>query len=1066
MKNYILEKKKKIGLFVLLFVLSVIFFIVMKSFLVNSINIINIKKFIDFKTLSLLIYIILFFFFSCLYVISELEIFKKSSKYKLLLYISLASGILITALAVFITRGNAFKTFLFVEVNDTFMDFYNSIQYGLKPYSRAVIYPPLINIVYAFIGHFVTIKDIIGTPGLRTSQDGQFVFAAYLLFTYIPFSLILFKLKKGHLVERYFFVFCVLFSLPFLYAFERANSIIWALFCMFLYIEGYQSKNSIIKIGSFFSLAIAAAIKISPALLGLLLVKERRWRDAIICAFIGGLVFMLPFTLTDGNISSLLNNIQNATANFQGYSIDGHGVEHVIGNGIYVNLINTGKFMSRLFNIDLMPVTSMLNLLFFILGISFVCMDKHAERWVSVGILCALMILCTGFSAIYNLTYISLPLMLFLDEHELKRKTDYLYIIIFIGIFIPFVNFKLSIFKTFNADMYPMRLTTFIESICLLVFIVSLLLEVARSQFLDKNECRCFFVRKMMYVVIPICLIMSGFIGFRSKAIHYFNPIGNDIANASKGFYMQNGRYDGITQNAQILILTQDLKDNGLMFSYVIDNKALQENGGNYEVQLFVNDVLLKKDIAVEAENNYIYITPQILKEHKVFDKESSKITILQSNYKSDCIHVNYIGPGKSILALNTPTDISKNVRGFSKDNDGNIRLTRKSTVLLDSNMPLNEGLEVFFSVPDTFYIDEKPSLVIEVNGKEARRINIEKMGNYIVNLLPKDVFTWSDYITHNPAEVSLYLLDANGNDVNLNFDKYIKINYIGPSKRIEELESNTDLWGMADGLQKDGSYLWMSEKVSMPFDFSTIKYLGLHVIYKITPDWFRGNNNQEFVLSLGYDHKDIGKQRTTFTKNDYLRYYHVYPEQIYNCNDLGTLFLMVNKTFSYHDIFARNDDFFQRGTMIKYIGSNNYLLDHVYSNSDIEKISDGLFLNEMKELTFNRNGKILLPKQSVLSKGLQIQYLVKDYLLQANKDKVGTLEIAIDGNNIKTIPVDKSGSYIINFGPEELRRYVNDNDSEAFCLGMQCNLAFNLKQLYLKNNEQNESISIQYIGI
>lgn len=32
------------------------------------------------------------------------------------------------------------------------MDFFNSIQYGRKPYTAGVIYPPLINLIYAIFG--------------------------------------------------------------------------------------------------------------------------------------------------------------------------------------------------------------------------------------------------------------------------------------------------------------------------------------------------------------------------------------------------------------------------------------------------------------------------------------------------------------------------------------------------------------------------------------------------------------------------------------------------------------------------------------------------------------------------------------------------------------------------------------------------------------------------------------------------------------------------------------------------------------------------------------------------
>ena len=41
------------------------------------------------------------------------------------------------------------------------MDFFNSIGYGRHPYEQGVIYPPLMNVIYAFFGHFVSHEDMI-----------------------------------------------------------------------------------------------------------------------------------------------------------------------------------------------------------------------------------------------------------------------------------------------------------------------------------------------------------------------------------------------------------------------------------------------------------------------------------------------------------------------------------------------------------------------------------------------------------------------------------------------------------------------------------------------------------------------------------------------------------------------------------------------------------------------------------------------------------------------------------------------------------------------------------------
>lgn len=64
---------------------------------------------------------------------------------------------------VFTGNGNTQDGLLFQNLHltaystDSFMDFFNSIQYGRKPYTAGVIYPPLINLIYAiFSGGFRT----------------------------------------------------------------------------------------------------------------------------------------------------------------------------------------------------------------------------------------------------------------------------------------------------------------------------------------------------------------------------------------------------------------------------------------------------------------------------------------------------------------------------------------------------------------------------------------------------------------------------------------------------------------------------------------------------------------------------------------------------------------------------------------------------------------------------------------------------------------------------------------------------------------------------------------------
>ena len=84
----------------------------------------------------------------------------KTWAYAILLLNIIVAGIGIAKLLfdVFTGNGNAQDGLLFQNLHltaystDSFMDFFNSIQYGRKPYTAGVIYPPLINLIYAIFG--------------------------------------------------------------------------------------------------------------------------------------------------------------------------------------------------------------------------------------------------------------------------------------------------------------------------------------------------------------------------------------------------------------------------------------------------------------------------------------------------------------------------------------------------------------------------------------------------------------------------------------------------------------------------------------------------------------------------------------------------------------------------------------------------------------------------------------------------------------------------------------------------------------------------------------------------
>ena len=80
-----------------------------------------------------------------------------------------------------------------------------------------------------------------------------------------------------------------------LFSYERGNVIYLAVIGMVCFIEHYQSENKVLREWSFIALAFAAAIKGYPAIFGILLIWEKRWKEAILFNPFTHVLLLLPF---------------------------------------------------------------------------------------------------------------------------------------------------------------------------------------------------------------------------------------------------------------------------------------------------------------------------------------------------------------------------------------------------------------------------------------------------------------------------------------------------------------------------------------------------------------------------------------------------------------------------------------------------------------------------------------------------------------------------------------------------------------------------------------------------
>ena len=370
-----------------------------------------------------------------------------------------------------LSHGATISTLLHNFPNDTYMDLFNSMQYGNQPYENQVIYPPLANCIYGIMAQFIPKDQLMEPPFIfRDTQMGRMVLGIYIILTTVLFLYAVQKLYRGSVEEQFLLCLTLLLSAPSLYVLERGNLIFVSMSCILFYLYGYGSKKTYVRHLAFISLAIATAIKIYPAILGLLLVREKRWKDVFVCILWGMAIFLIPFAFVGGikELPVMVANILNCGKDM---ALNGFGHK--------VNITNTFGWIG-----DLLGQERVFDLLGNLLAISSVVLaivitlfgDFKGAKWKIVAVPSLAMITFPGFSFVYSLIFVVPSLLLFLTEDD-KCRTDWIYLILYILVLIPIVNFEMTFLSKFETDYYILTLSTVIQSVSILCFQILLYFE-------------------------------------------------------------------------------------------------------------------------------------------------------------------------------------------------------------------------------------------------------------------------------------------------------------------------------------------------------------------------------------------------------------------------------------------------------------------------------------------------------------------------------------------------------------------------------------------------------------
>ena len=245
-------------------------------------------------------------------------------------------------------------------------------------------------------------------------------------------------------MESILFACSMMMSGPMIFAIERGNMILIAFAFVFIFALFYQSENKYVRYLSYIALALSAAIKIYPALFGLLIIERKRWKEALMAVVIGAVVFAAPFAEFGGisSVATLFENIMSASPEL---ASKGTGYNFSFANLVKImGIVSGGVISGQTALIRLFPacVTVFIYL-------------TNQEEWKKMLAIVLFIVWIPEFSYTYTLLFFMLPFVFFLKTLKRAATKDMLYMMLFVIVFLPTATGSLPRLDMAGAD-YPL----------------------------------------------------------------------------------------------------------------------------------------------------------------------------------------------------------------------------------------------------------------------------------------------------------------------------------------------------------------------------------------------------------------------------------------------------------------------------------------------------------------------------------------------------------------------------------------------------------------------------------
>lgn len=321
---------------------------------------------------------------------------------------------------------------------DYWMDFFNVnfwSQKNFNPYTSEFhsSYPPLILVIaklFSFLASYA-----YGSPAASESFLGIFSYhLVFLGFTALSFLAWLRCMKDRGLsrAKSVCIATALLLSAPYLYLYGRGNYLVIVVTCLSWFFAWYRSEKRWQRELSLVFLAIAAGIKLYPALLAAILLKERRFADFGKTVIYTVAAFFLPFLVFSGGFSNVGVFLENLTS-FQG-SDQVSDRNYSMPTFLYYFLQFANGLALRSVPQWVITVGGRIASVTLLSGLFLSLFAKRT--WKALALVTIALIVYPAPSYVYSATMMLPVIALFLACEE-KKKLDYVYLALFLCMLIP-----------------------------------------------------------------------------------------------------------------------------------------------------------------------------------------------------------------------------------------------------------------------------------------------------------------------------------------------------------------------------------------------------------------------------------------------------------------------------------------------------------------------------------------------------------------------------------------------------------------------------------------------------